>query len=156
MQNYSTFIGFSLLPSIKLHLLLDTQGLLGRKGAEVSHGHEGGGMSQVNLQGPGVAGLPQALDGPGVPKEMGVNSFADPGPLGGFLNDLPGPPAVDLEDAVIQPQLFVEGIAFQAMGQASWAGDQAGLTPFSLDVQGGIALIALYPSRGQAQGLGDA
>ncbi len=41
-----------------------------------------------------------------------------------------------------------EGKALEAMGQGGWTGYQAGLAAFSLDVQGGVALMALDPSRG--------
>jgi len=70
----------------------------------------------VQLQGPGVAGLSQALQGPGVAEQVGVNPFGDPGPGRGLLDDLPGPLAVDGEQAVIQAQLLVKGKALEAMG----------------------------------------
>lgn len=79
-------------------------------------------MSQVNLQGPGVDRLPEALDSPGVPKEMRVNPFRDPGLLGDFLDDLPSALAIDPEDPVIQPQFLVEGMALEVMGQTWRAG----------------------------------
>jgi len=104
----------------------------------------------MNLQGSGVAGLPQALDGPGVPKEMRVNSFGDPGPLGGFFNDLPGPPAVDLEDSVIQPQFSVEGKALEAMGQAVRAGYQAGFAALTQNIENGAPLLGADAAGGQA------
>lgn len=104
----------------------------------------------MDLQGPGVAGLPQAFNGPGVPKEMRVNAFADAGPRGGFLDDLPGPPTIDLEDPVVEPQFLVEGEALETMGQAVRTGDQAGLAPFSQDVKGGAAFIAIDLTRGEA------
>ncbi len=107
-------------------------------------------MSQVNLQGPGVAGLPQTLDGPRVPKEMRVNAFADPGPLGNFFNYLPGPLAVDLEDAVIQPQVPIEGKALEAIGQAVRTGYQAGFVAFTPNIENRAPLLGADTAGGQA------
>ena len=89
----------------------------------------------MNLQGPGVTGLPETLDGIRVAQEVGVNLLIYSSPLGGFFNDLPGPPAVDPEDAVIQPQCSVEGEALEAMGQAVRTGDQAGFAAFTQDIE---------------------
>jgi len=101
--------------SIKLHLLLDAQGLFGCEGAEVAHGHKDGGMSQVDLQSSGVAGLPQALYGSRVPEQMRIDAFREPGLFRDFFDDLPGPLAIDFEDPVVKAQVLVEGIALEAM-----------------------------------------
>lgn len=104
----------------------------------------------MNLQGPGVAGLPEALEGPGVPKEMRVNPFGDPGPRGGCLDNLPRPPAVDLEDVVIKPQFSVKGKALEAMGQAVRTGDQAGFATLTQNIENGAPLMAADAAGGQA------
>ena len=107
-------------------------------------------MPKVQLQGPGVASLTQALDSPGVPKEMRINPFADPGPFGYFPNDLPSPLAVDLEDPVIQTQFSVEGEALKAMGQAVGAGDQTGFAAFTQDIEHGAPILITDAAGRQA------
>ncbi len=104
----------------------------------------------MDLQGPGVAGLPEAFDGPGVPEEVRVHPFGDPGPLGGCLNNLPGPPAVDLKDAVVQLQLAIEGEALEAMGQGLGAGHQARFPALTQDKEDGAPLLGAYVAGGQA------
>jgi hypothetical protein len=54
---------------------------------------------------------------------MRVNSFGYTGPSGGYRDKLPGPFAVALEDAVIQPQFPVEGKTLKAMGQVVRTGE---------------------------------
>ena len=51
----------------------------------------GAGVAQVQLQGPGVAGLPEALDGPGRTKKVRVDPFPQPGVGGRGADDLPAP-----------------------------------------------------------------
>lgn len=110
----------------------------------------------MNLQGLGVASLPQALNGPGMPKEMRVNPLIDPGLFSDFLNNLPSSPAVDPEDSILQPQLAVEGEALEAMGQAVRTGYQAGFVTFTHDIENSSSLMGADAAVGQAQGLGDA
>ena len=110
----------------------------------------------MNLQGAGVAGLPEALDSPGVAKEMGVNPFGDPGPLGGCLDNRPGSLAVDLEDAVIEPQFSVKGEALEAMGQVFGTGYQARFAAFTQDIEHGALLLDADTAGGQAYAFGDA
>ena len=112
-------------------------------------------MSQVQLQGPGVAGLPQALDGVRVAQEVGVNLLVYSSPLGGFFDDLPAPLAVDLEEPVVQPQLPVKGVALQPVGQRIRAGYQPGLLAFPLNVEHGPTRKAADLPGRDAQGLGD-
>jgi len=150
------FLPNTIESSIESNLLLNLQSLFGRDGAEVAHSHEGGGVPQVNLQGPRVAGLPKALDSIRVPEEMGVHPLAYSGSFGSFLDDLPGALTVDLKDPVIEVQLFVEGVALEAMGQVPGTGHRSGLACLALDMKGSPLFRDVDSAGSKAKGLGDA
>jgi hypothetical protein len=100
----SRAVGGGRLSPLEADRLVDAQGLLGRQGGEVAHGHERAGVAQVQLQGPGIAGLPQALDGPRVAEEVGVDAFPQPGGGRRGADDLPGPFPAHREERVGRPQ----------------------------------------------------
>ena len=114
---------------------------------------ERAGVAQVQLQGPGVAGLPQALDGSGVTKKVGVEPLPQAGVGGRGADDLPGPLPAHREEAVGRAQAPVEGIGLEAVAESGGAGHQPGLAALADDLQG-ARLPAEMPHR-QAQGLGD-
>ena len=107
--------------------LVDAQGLLGRQGGEIAHGHERAGVAQVQLQGPGVAGLPQALDGPGRTKKVRVDPFPQPGVGGRGADNLPGSFPAHREEPVRRAQPPVEGEGLEAKDKRGRAGHQSQL-----------------------------
>lgn len=140
---------------LKLHRLLDPQGVFGGEGAQIPHGHHGAGVAQVNLQGLGVAGLPQPLDGVRVAQEVGVHRLGDTGQLRRFLQNLPGPLAGDAKNGLVESQVLVKGMALEAVGQGVGAGHQPGLPSLPDNMEHGVAIMGADPPRGQAQGFRD-
>lgn len=140
---------------LKLHRLLDPQGVFGGEGAQIPHGHHSAGVAQVDLQGLGVAGLAQPLDGIRVAQEVGVHLLGDAGLLRRFLQNLPGPLAGDAKDRLIESQVLVKGVALKAVGQGVGASHHPGLPALPDDMEHGVALMGADPPRGQAQGFRD-
>ncbi len=101
----------------------------------------------------GLAGLPAALDGPGVAAEVEVDAFAQPGVGGGGADDLPGPFAAHREEPAGRPQPPVEGVGLEAVDQGGRAGHQSHLAALAQNLQG--ARLPAEMPHGQAQGLGD-
>jgi len=58
-------------------------------------------VAQVDLQGLGVAGLPEPFDGVAVAQEVRIDRLVDAGFFGGGLDDLPCPGAVDPEKLIL-------------------------------------------------------
>ena len=112
-------------------------------------------MSQVEHEGLGVAGLAQTLDGVGVPQQVRPDPLVEPGPGCGRLDDLPAPLAVDGEEAVIQTQALVIGVAFQPGRQQLRAGHQPGFAALPLDGEHRAAVEVSHLPGGQGQGLAD-
>ena len=110
----------------------------------------------MNLQGPGVAGLPQALYGSRVSKQMRIDAFRESGLFRDFLDDLPTPFTINLEDPVVKAKVLVEGIALEAMGQALGTGHQPGFAALAPDREDRAPLLNADVAGSEAQGLGDA
>jgi hypothetical protein len=116
---------------LKLHLLLDAESILGGKSGKIPHGHKRAGVPQVDLQGLGVARLPEPLDGVAVPQEVRVHPLGDPGHRSRRPDDLPGSGPVDGEQALVQLELFVIGKALEERRQVVWTGHHPGLLPLA-------------------------
>lgn len=140
---------------LKLHRLLDPQGVFGGEGAQIPHGHQGTGVAQVDLQGLRVAGLPQSLDGIRVAQKVRIHLLGDAGLLRRFLQNLPGPLAGDAKYRLVESQVLVKGMALKAVGQGVRAGHHPGLPALADDMEDTVPLMGADPPRGQAQGLRD-
>ena len=62
---------------------------------------------------------------------------------------------VDPEEPGVEPQLLIEGEAFQPVGQGIGAGYQAGLFALAFDIEHGVTLVDADPPGDNAQGFGD-
>src|SRR3990172_11398010 len=94
----------------KIHLLLNSQGILGGECTQVAHGHKRRGVAKMNLQRPRVAGLPQALDGVRVPEQVRIDLLIEPRLPARGADDLVGALAVDREDPVAKLELMAESV----------------------------------------------
>lgn len=112
-------------------------------------------MPQVDLQGLGVAGLPEPLYGVAVAQEVRIDGLVDAGFSGGGLDDLPGPGAVDPEELVFGPELFIESVAFEVMGQVVRTSHSPGLPPLADNIHYGVAVLHADLGRRQTQSFGD-
>jgi hypothetical protein len=78
----------------------------------------------------------QALDGPGVPKEVGVDAFAQPDVGGGGADNLPRLLATNREKSVVRAQAPVEGVGLEAVDERGRTGHQPHLAALAHDLQG--------------------
>ena len=139
----------------KLHLLLNAQGVLGGKGGKIPHGHKRAGVPQVDLQGLGVARLPEPFDGVAVPQEVRVHPLGDPGLLCRRPDDLPGSGPVDGEEAVVKLEALVVGIALEERRQVVRTGHHPGLLPFAKIYKTEWPFCGAHPPGRDPQRLGD-
>ncbi len=99
-------------------------------------------MSQVDPEGLGVAGLAQ---------EVRPDLFGELGPGRGGLDDLPAPLAGEGEEAVVQTQTLVAGVAWQPGGQQVGTGHQAEFAAFPLYGEDGAAVEVPQVAGGEGQ-----
>lgn len=80
---------------------------------------------------------------------MRIDGLRDAGLPGGRLDDLPGPGAVDAEELVFGPELFVEGVTLEGVRQVVGAGHPPGLPALADNIQDGVAVLQADLGRRQ-------